>query len=242
MREKDRLISYAIKYNGSYDRIKYAISSREDIAEIKCSNCITIFDEQYPKKFLDLKDPPLVLFYKGDISLLKENCIGIVGSRRPSDYSLAATKLLALNNKDKVIVSGLAKGIDGTAHKYAYKSIGILGCGIDYIYPKENEYLFKRLENEGLIISEYPFNTPPFPYNFPFRNRLIAALSEEIYIMEAHEKSGTLTTLNAALELGKDIKVLPFDIFKKEGEYNNYLINEGASLIKIEDLINYQTN
>ena len=242
MREKDKLISYAIKYNGSYDRIKYAISSREDIREIKCDNCITIFDDEYPRKFLDLKDPPFVLFYKGDISLLKESSIGVVGSRRPCDYSLAATKLLALNNKDRVIVSGLARGIDGMAHKYAYKSIGVLGCGIDYIYPKENEYLYKRLEKEGLIISEYPFNTVPFPYNFPFRNRIIAALSDEIYIMEAHEKSGTLTTINAALELGKDIKVLPFDIFKKEGEYNNYLISEGASIINIEDLINNHIN
>lgn len=237
MTSREYLINYAIKYSGDYKAIKKAIVDKEEFEGFTCENCITIFDDEYPRKFLYLKDPPFVLFYKGNISLLKERIIGVVGSRKPCDYSLAATKLLASNNKDKVIVSGLAKGIDAQAHKYACKSIGVLGCGIDYIYPKENEYLYKLLEETGLIISEYPFNTPPSTYNFPFRNRLVAALSDEIYIMEAHEKSGTLATINNALELGKNIKVLPFDIFKKEGEYNNYLISEGAELIKIDDLV-----
>ena len=236
MTSREYLINYAIKYHGDYEAIKKAVANKEEFEGFTCENCITILDDEYPSKFLELKDPPFVLFYKGDISLLKEKTIGVIGSRKPCDYSLTATKLLALNNKDKVIVSGLAKGIDGQAHKYACKSIGVLGCGIDYIYPKENAYLYKRLENEGLIISEYPFNTVPFAYNFPFRNRIIAALSDEIYIMEAHEKSGTLVTINNALELGKNIKVLPFDIFRKEGAYNNHLIGEGAELIKIDDL------
>lgn len=233
MDKRETLISLAIKYKGNYNEMISAIKNKEVVSNIKYENCFTIFDDIYPKEFLALKMPPLVLFYKGNLDLLKENKIGIVGSRKPCDYALEATKQLSLLKKDEVIVSGLAKGIDGQAHKYANKSIGILGCGIDYIYPKENYYLFKILEKEGLILSEYPSLSLPFAYNFPFRNRLIAALCNEIYIMEAHEKSGTLTTINEALELGKDIKVLPFDIFNQNGKYNNYLIAEGAQIINI---------
>ncbi len=230
MDSRKRLISYALKYNGNYNAIKKAIELNEKVEEKDYSNCITIFDDIYPNEFLQLKSPPFVLFYKGNLELLKEDKIAIVGSRKPCEYSIEATKYIATNRKE-VIVSGLAKGIDGVAHCYASKSIGVIGCGIDYIYPFENYYLYKRLEKDGLILSEYPHTVKPFPSNFPFRNRLIAALGKEILIMEAHEKSGTLTTINEALELGKEIKVLPFNIFDKCGKYNNELIYEGATII-----------
>ena len=236
MEARKSIISLAIKYGGDYNKILKAIKEKEEVELSDYQNCFTIFDDIYPKAFLELKYPPFVLFYKGNLDLLKKDKIAIVGSRIPSDYAIQATKQLSLNKSDKVIVSGLAKGIDGIAHKYANKSIGILGSGIDYIYPKENIMLYKKLEKEGLIISEYPSYTKPYGFHFPFRNRLIAALSKEVYIMEAHEKSGTVTTINEALELGRDIKVLPFNVFDSNGIYNNYLIQEGALIITNNDV------
>ena len=199
-------------------------------------NAITILDEIYPKSFLDLKSPPYVLYYKGNLDLLKGDKIGVVGSRKPCDYSIKCTKNLILNNQDKIIVSGLAKGIDAYAHYYAKKTIGILGCGIDYIYPKCNYELIKRVERNGLILSEYPLDTKPYAYHFPFRNRLIAALSKVVYVMQSNIKSGTVTTVNEALELGKEIRVLPYDAFDLNGIGNNTLINEGASMILYEEI------
>lgn len=240
MRNREFLISLAIKYAGDYNLISKAIINNETVEEVICDRAICIIDKEYPKCFLNLKYPPFVLFYKGDISLLKKEMIGVVGSRKPCEYAIEATKKLVVNNKDRVIVSGLAKGIDRIAHLYAEKTIGILGSGIDYIYPRTNLDLFKRIEREGLLISEYPANVLPLAHHFPFRNRLIAALASQVYIMEAHEKSGTTTTINEALELGKDIKVLPFDVFNSSGYYNNYLIQEGSQIISIEDLGNWQ--
>ncbi|MDO4500205.1 MAG: DNA-processing protein DprA [Erysipelotrichaceae bacterium] len=234
MENRELLISLAIKYNGEYSLIKKAIENNEICELRECRNCITILDKEYPKRLLDLKRPPYVLFYKGDINLLNEESIGIVGSRKPCDYALRATREVVLNRRDKVVISGMAKGIDACAHKYADRTIGILGCGINYIYPYCNKDLFKEVEKKGLLISEYPDKSLPYAYHFPFRNRLIAALSDEVYIMEVHEKSGTITTVNESLELGKDIRVLPYDVFNESGSYNNYLINEGALMINIK--------
>ena len=236
MTKRELLISLAVHYCGDYNKIRKAILNNEETEIKSCPNCITIFDNEYPKKLLDLKYPPFVLFYKGNLSLLSEEKIGVVGSRLPCEYAIEATKTLCKKKSDFVIVSGLAKGIDACVHENATKSIGVLGCGIDYIYPACNKNLYERLEKEGLIISEYPDKTVPYPFHFPFRNRLIAALSNTVYIMEAHEKSGTLTTINEALELGKEIKVLPFDLFNDNGKYNNYLIEEGAMIINYDDL------
>lgn len=236
MEYREKLIAYAIKYDGDYFKILKAINNNDEIIEINCDNCITIFDDNYPSELKDLKYPPFVLFYKGNLDLLNKEKIGIVGSRIPVDYSLKATSYLVNNNMDKVIVSGLAKGIDAKAHEVAKYSIGVLGCGIDYIYPYDNLALYIKLEKEGLIISEYPFKVKPLSYHFPFRNRIIAALSKTIYVMQSSEKSGTVTTINEALELQKDIKILPFSIFEDAGQYNNKLINDGALILEKNEL------
>ena len=231
------LIGLSLKYAGNYTKIIKALKDNINLNELKtCENAFTIYDDIYPNELLDLKYPPLVLYYKGNLNLLKEEKISIVGSRKANNYALKATKCLVEKNIDKVIVSGLALGIDGQAHRYAHKTIGILGCGIDYIYPYKNKYLFDKLENEGLILSEYPHQVKPFAYNFPFRNRIIAGLSQTLYVMQSNKKSGTMSTINEALELGRDIKVLPYDIFNKDGIHNNNLINEGALLIEREEL------
>lgn len=233
---RELLISYSFYYSGEYDKIINAINNKTNVPLVNVPNTITIFDDEYPKEFLNLKYPPLVLYYHGNLSLLKESSISVVGSRLPCEYALKATKYLVLNNQDKVIISGLAKGIDACAHENATKTIGILGCGIDYVYPKCNLELIERIKNTGLVLSEYPAFTKPLGYHFPFRNRIIACLGQKLYVMQSNIKSGTMSTINEALELGREVRVLPYDIFNEFGYNNNHLINEGAMMIENEEI------
>lgn len=236
-----QLISYSLMSNGEHDQIIKHISASTQIpdyiykqANAIANNVITVFDDDYPNCLLDLRYTPMCLYYKGDKTLLKktESRIAVIGSRQPTPYSLDAVKLLCNQKKDKVIVSGLAKGIDACAHQNATKTIAVLGCGIDYIYPSCNFDLFKKIEKEGLIISEYPSNTKPLGFHFPFRNRIIVGLSECTYVAECKQKSGTMTAINEALEIGREVKVLPFNVFTALSNrvYNNTLINEGATI------------
>ena len=234
-----KLIALSIKYQGEYYALYKAILNHEDIDEVYDVNAITILDDEYPKCFLDLKLPPLVLFYKGNIELLNSRCVGVVGSRSICDYAKEATiKLVSKLKFEYTIVSGMAKGVDSIAHKEAldHKTISILGSGIDYIYPYCNKELYLDLIKNHLIISEYPFFTKPLAYHFPFRNRLIAALSDNLYVMQASLKSGTLTTVNEMVELNKDVYALPYEVFDKNGLGTNKLIQEGANLILFDDL------
>ena len=233
---REKLISYSFYYGGEYGQIEKAIAEDEPYRECKVENALTILDEDYPKKLRDLEKAPYVLYYKGDLSLLRQEAIGVVGSRNPCDYALQATRKLVKANNDKVIISGLAKGIDACAHENALKTIGVLGCGIDYIYPFCNYDLIRKVEKTGLILSEYPGLSKPYGYHFPFRNRIIAALSERVYVMQSAKKSGTMTTVNEALHLGKAVSVLPYDLFAEEGRQNNLLIYEGADPIMIEEI------
>jgi len=231
-----QLIYYAIKYSGDYNKLIMAIKKEEQFESRAVSNAITILDENYPKVLLELKNPPLVLFYKGDIELLNKKCISVVGSRNACDYALKATKQLVKRYEDLVVVSGMAKGIDTCAHENAKYTIGVLGCGIEYIYPYSNYELYKKISKNGLLISEYPFDTKPLAYHFPFRNRIIAALASRVYIMQSTLLSGTMTTVNQALELGKEIRVLPYDLYNECGKQNNTLINEGALMIENDEI------
>lgn len=244
--DRQKLIALAIKYNGEYNQIVDAIKSEEEVPfsdshRLLSKNAITIFDKEYPKQLLELKYPPFVLFYKGNIELLKEkNIEAVIGSRMPTQYALDATEALVnrkFNRENTVVISGLAKGIDAKAHETANKTIAVIGCGIDYIYPSCNFDLFNKIEKEGLIISEYPHLTKPLGYHFPFRNRIIAALANNVNVMQCTSKSGTMTAIDEALELGKNVKVLPFDVFTLDNNgkkpYNNVLINEGCQVITI---------
>ena len=234
--DRQLLISYSLYYDGEYSLITEAIRKNTKVAFTEVDNAITIFDDIYPKALYSLKYPPYVLYYKGNLDLLQKDIIGVVGSRKPCDYALNATKALVRSNKDKVIISGLAKGIDACAHTYAENTIGVLGCGIDYIYPYCNKQLIENIACNGLILSEYPLLAKPLSYHFPFRNRIISALSETVYIMQSGSASGTMTTVNEALDLGKTIKVLPYDIFNEYGINNNRLIFEGAEPIISEEI------
>lgn len=242
-KKRNELIAYSLITNGEYTEITKMIKagmklSPEQLAQAsKVKNVITIFDQKYPKTLLELKYPPYVLYYKGDLSLLKnKNICGIAGSRLLKEdyqrYVYDSTKRLCyhFNGLQNVVVSGLAKGVDAIAHSFAQRSIGVIGCGIDYIYPSENEPLYHKLETSGLILSEYPGKTKPLAYHFPFRNRIIAGLCKKLYIpcIESAQ-SGTGVTINETLELQKEVYVLP--MLATYDNYNNKLINDGAMVI-----------
>ena len=240
MKNRKILISYAIKYNGDYKKILKAYTNKEHIEIIEYTNAITILDDDYPKRLLELDYPPLVLFYKGNKQLLNTECIGIVGSRIVSEYGTNMTKYITNKLKNKyTIVSGLAKGVDSIAHNECIKNgntIGVLGCGIDYIYPKSNELLYKEMIKNHLILSEYPYNTLPNKLYFPFRNRIISALSNKLIVTSAKERSGTMITVNQSLKLNKDIYCVPYHCNEIDGIGCNRLILEGANILLTDDI------
>lgn len=204
---------------------------------------ITYTSRDYPKALLNLEKPPYILYYKGDKSLLKDKTGGIVGSRNCTSYGREVTKRIAkelcLNNI--TIVSGVASGIDSVAHKIAVdeggRTIGVLGCGIDVVYPKINKHLYKEIESTGLLISEFPPGTEPRGYNFPQRNRIISALSERLVVVEASLKSGSLITVGYALDEGKPVMAVPGSVLQSNSTGCNKLIGDGAcAFAEIEDL------
>ena len=209
---RNLLIYLAIKYQGDYFKIKKAIKNNEKITDrIVLQKAITILDKEYPQQLLDLEYPPFVLFYKGDITLLNNELIAVVGSRNYSEYGKRCTiDIVEKLSRGYVIVSGLAKGIDSIAHIHAEKTIAVLGNGLNYYYPFENRSLYQKLQENQLVISEYPLNVKPRKYHFPFRNRIIAALCKSIIVTEASYKSGTMTTVNEGLTLNRDIYAIPY--------------------------------
>lgn len=241
--DRMQLLAYALKYNGNYNKIKQAITKNELFEKVKYDQAyFTCLDQEYPLEFNELKDPPYVVFYRGNVKLLKYKKIAIVGSRLTNDYGKAITeKIVSKLASEYVIVSGMAKGIDCIAHVTANhigSSIGVLGCGIDRIYPLSNTNLYYQMYDEQLLISEYPGMTAPLKQYFPFRNRLIAALGQCLIVTQAGMRSGTMLTVNEALELNRDIYVVPHPLSDIESGCN-YLIKQGANVITcIDDLNN----
>ena len=204
---------------------------------------ITILDNEYPENLLYIHSPPFVIFYKGNINLLEGELISIVGARNCSNYGAEVTKMIAryLGSNNITVVSGMALGIDSIAQRTVIQSsgstIGVLGCGVDVVYPKTNIDLYRNLIKKGLIISEFLPKTKPFAYNFPRRNRIISGLSKGLIVVEAGIKSGTLITVDYALEANKIVMAVPGSIFNKNSEGCNKLISEGAHILQgIEDI------
>lgn len=233
---KKQLLAYAVRYKGNYASIKKALIENETYEDIKYEGkYICIYDTEYPDEFLDLANPPYVIFYEGDITLLKTRKISVVGSRNMSalgkEYCEALITYLA---KSYTIVSGLAKGVDAYMHRLSLvsrKTIGVIGSGLNIMYPKENCYLYEAMRKTHLIISEYPNDTPPHAYHFPLRNRLIAALGKELIVVEAYVRSGTMLSVNEALNLNRDIYCFPHPFVIGNPSGCNVMIQEGAEVI-----------
>jgi DNA processing protein len=205
---------------------------------------ISVEDKNYPSLLKEVYDPPHILFLKGNGRLLDNKKMAIIGSRGANDYTeKALLKFIpSLVNKDITIVSGMAKGADTVAHKltilFKGNTIGVIGGGFDFIYPKENESLASYMMHNQLLVSEFPPNTRPQKWHFPLRNRIISGLSNAVLVTQAKERSGTLITTDYALEEGRDILVLPGSIFDELSGGTNRLIQQGAKLVlSAEDIL-----
>lgn len=217
---------------------------------------LTYKDKDYPQNLKNLHDTPPLIYVKGRTDILNHpTCVAIVGARNASIASrkLASKIAFDLTNNDILIVSGMARGIDGAAHKGALyaknkkgPTIAVLGTGVDVTYPEENKELYEQICYQGAIISEYPLGTQPQTSNFPRRNRLVAALSSSILVVEASENSGSLITARLGLEQGKDIFAVPSFPIEGKSLGTNQLIKEGAILTEsaqdILDIISFSQN
>lgn len=198
---------------------------------------LTPDDLEYPAGFRLLPDPPYLVYAAGDLALLRAPAVALVGTRAPSEYgrSTAATLADGLATAGYTVVSGMARGIDAAAHDAALAAgggtIGVVGHGIERIYPAENRALFRAVREQGLLLSEFPPGEEPKAGNFPRRNRLIAALSAAVVVVEMALRSGAQHTVNAALDLGRDVFAVPGPIGSSVSEGTNQLIKEGARVI-----------
>ena len=209
----------------------YDFTVKHDISAIR-------YDEsRYPKRLLDLSDRPYVLFVQGRLPKEDAPSVAIVGSRRASDYgqSIASYFSGELARAGVTVVSGLAMGIDGLSHQaalpYGGRTVGILGSGIGVPYPKENWRLYQEMREQACILSEHGPEVPALKQNFPHRNRLIAAMSDGILVIEAAERSGTLITVDRGLEQGKEIYAIPGRIGDRNSQGCLNLIKQGARLV-----------
>ena len=205
---------------------------------------VTIDDDIYPQKLREIQDPPKELFCKGDLKLLNNYIVAIVGSRKCSDYGKTCAyqlgEKLAMN--DITVASGLAIGIDSFGHKGGLlgkgSTIGVMATGILGCYPKQNQNLQNSIEAKGLLISEHPGLYTPQKFDFPRRNRIISGIADTVVIIEAGDQSGSLITAEYALEQNKNIFALPGNITSQYSHGTNRLIKEGACpLINFNDVI-----
>lgn len=237
-------LSAAVREKILYNRNEEYINKLFAKIEKENIHIVTIYDENYPNRLKYIDDNPKVLYMKGN--LMDEDSIGIaiVGSRKSTTYGKWACEKFTKELVDLgvTIISGLASGIDTIAHRTALDNggmtIGVLGNGIDIVYPKRNLSLYEELKKHGGIISEFPLGTSPLAFNFPQRNRIISGLSMGVIVIEAQEKSGSLITAHHALEQGKDIFALPGNINSIFSSGTNKLIKDGAKpLLEIDDII-----
>lgn len=205
---------------------------------------LAFLDPDYPACLKEIPDPPLFLYLKGKILETDRNALAIVGTRHPSFYGRTQAKRFSseLAEKGLTIVSGLARGIDQVAHEATLgisygRTIAVLGCGLDIIYPRENASLFEKIKERGAILSEYPLGTPPLPENFPRRNRILSGLSHGVFVVEAHSRSGSLITAHQALEQGREVFALPGPVDQLTSRGTHQLLKEGAMLVESPDEI-----
>ncbi len=207
--------------------------------------CVLFSGSGYPSSLSDIPDPPAVLFFEGELEkALQKPVVAVIGSRRSSVYGLGVARSLsrALSSSGICVTSGLARGIDGEAHRGSLEAggptIAVLGCGIDVPYPPEHSRLARSITNCGALVSEYPPGTKPDRFNFPERNRIISGLSRGVIVVEAGERSGTMITVNSALDQGREVFAVPGEVTRSTSFGTNRLLKEGASLVtSVDDVL-----
>jgi DNA processing protein len=214
-----------------------AADQQQKLAECG-AQIIPICDPRYPARLREIFDPPPALFARGRIQLLDSIMLGVVGTRRPTAYGIAAAERLVtdLAKAQLTIVSGMARGIDTAAHKSALAAEGdtvaVLGCGVDMVYPAENRRLATILSEKGLLLSEFPMGAPPYPQNFPIRNRIISGMSVGILVVEGAQYSGSAITARLAMDQQREVFAVPGSIASKMSWGPNLLIKQGAKLVQ----------
>lgn len=195
----------------------------------------TFYDADYPSRLKNIADPPLVLYHRGHLGQLEGGpVIAVVGTRKASAYGMTTASRMGyqIAKCGSVLVSGLAEGIDGSAMRGALtaggKIVGVLGCGVDVVYPAVHRSLYLDTERNGCLVSEFPPGTPPYKWNFPKRNRIISGLSNGVLVVEAPTGSGSLITARLALDQGRDVFVVPGNIDVPTFQGSNALLREGA--------------
>ncbi len=223
---------------------KDAEAELEQVRKLGCR--LLNWDEpEYPQRLLEIYDPPPLLYVKGDASILNRHAISMVGTRRPTPYGNQVAERLGhdLAARGLVIVSGMARGIDSSAHQGACRAahggaIGVLGTGVDVVYPKENKKLFAEVEKRGALISEFPLGTHPAPENFPVRNRVVAGISLGAVVVQGAQYSGSLITARLAMEFGREVYGVPGNVTVDVSFAPNQMIKQGAKLVTSwEDVI-----
>jgi DNA processing protein len=206
-------------------------------ADVK-ARIISLSDPEYPTRLKEIYDPPVILFVKGNVEILSQPGIAMVGTRHPTPYGMGMAERLGtdLANRGLVIISGMARGVDTASHRGVIaakgKTVAVLGTGIDVMYPKENTRLAEQiLALGGALISEFPVGTAPTPQNFPIRNRIISGMSVGVLVVEAAEYSGTRITSRCALEQNRDVYAVPGNVTNKNSWGPNTLIKQGAKLV-----------
>jgi len=232
------------KFNEAKENFKAA----EISAELKKEKIkyLTFYNDQYPDRLRAIYDPPPVIFYKGCLNF-QLPAVAVIGSRNSTVYGrkIAGRTAQELAAKGVNIISGLASGIDSTAHQGALAAdagitTAVLGNGFNYLYPSQNRLLSQKIVNQGLMLTEFNQDTAPRAQNFPRRNRIISGLADLILVVEAGQKSGTLITVDYALEQGKDIMAVPGNIDRPNSVGCNRLIKKGAAIFtKVSDVIDY---
>ncbi len=233
--------------------LEFAKSEYEE-AEKLGIKFLTYNDTQYPQQLRNIYSPPPVLYCLGNTELIgTEEILSIVGTRNPTDYgrNICSEIVREISKFQITTVSGLARGIDTIVHEETMKNgsrtVAVLGCGVNIIYPASNRKLFNEIKDNGLIISEFPLNTKPEPGNFPKRNRIISGLAKGVVVVEASKKSGSLITAEFALNQGKDLFAIPGNVYSYKSKGTNYLIKNGAYLTEcandvVEVLFPYKVN
>lgn len=202
---------------------------------------LTIADDEYPSYLREIFDPPLVLYCAGaeadKLKILEEPAVAVVGARQPSPYGMAVAERLAadLASRGLVVASGMARGIDSIAHWGALrggKTVAVLGSGLGNIYPPENRRLFDKIKEEGVVITEYPWESRPLGFHFPLRNRIISGLSMALVVIEATRKSGSLISARLALEQNREVMAVPGNVTSELSQGTNWLIKTGAKAVE----------
>jgi len=207
------------------------------------NNCIvTLADSDYPQALLNIPDPPLLLYVKGRLDLLNRPALAVVGSRNATPQGIHNAEAFAksLSDAGLCVISGMAHGIDAAAHRGALRcqgnncggSIGVVGTGLDKVYPAANRDLAHLLAQQGALISEFPLGTPPLAANFPRRNRIISGMSAGCLVVEASLQSGSLITARLALEQGRDVFAIPGSIHAPQSKGCHALLKQGAKLVE----------